>query len=95
MKARVARVEVALAELRESFRDGSGAARWGLRGFGAFTVAESGQSSSIPHPDPLSPDLLEPVSGQVALCFPGKVISGGRDISAITSVEAECQKSRD
>jgi hypothetical protein len=40
-------------------------------------------------------DLLEPVSGQVALCFPGKVISGCRDIRAITSVEAECQKSRD
>ena len=49
MKARVARVEVALAELREIFRDDSGAARWGLRGFGAFTVAESGQSSSISH----------------------------------------------
>jgi hypothetical protein len=49
MKARVARIEVALAQLRESFRDDSGAARWGLRGFAAFTVAESGQSSSIPH----------------------------------------------
>ena len=29
---------------------------------------------------------LEPVSGQVGLCFPGKVIFGGRDRTAITSV---------
>ena len=38
---------------------------------------------------------LEPVSGQVGLCFPGKVIFGGRDRTAITSVEAPCEKSRD
>ena len=38
---------------------------------------------------------LEPVSGQVGLCFPGKVILGGRDRTAITSVEAQCEKSRD
>jgi hypothetical protein len=38
---------------------------------------------------------LEPVSGQVGLCFPGKVILGGRDRTAITSVEAEGEKSRD
>jgi hypothetical protein len=38
---------------------------------------------------------LEPVSGQVGLCFPGKVIFGGRDRTAITSVEALCEKSRD
>jgi hypothetical protein len=36
---------------------------------------------------------LEPVSGQVGLCFPGKVIFGGRDRTAITSVEAPCEKS--
>jgi hypothetical protein len=34
---------------------------------------------------------LEPVSGQVGLCFPGKVISGCRDRTAITSVETECE----
>jgi hypothetical protein len=34
-------------------------------------------------------------SGQVGLCFPGKVIFGGRDRTAITSVEAPCEKSRD
>jgi hypothetical protein len=35
---------------------------------------------------------LEPVSGQVGLRFPGKVISGRRDRTATTSVEAECEK---
>jgi hypothetical protein len=35
---------------------------------------------------------LEPVSGQVDLCFLGKVILGGRDRTAITSVGAECEK---
>jgi hypothetical protein len=38
---------------------------------------------------------LEPVSGQVGLCFPGKMILGGRDRTAVTSVEAQCEKSRD
>jgi hypothetical protein len=38
---------------------------------------------------------LEPVSGQVGLRFQGKVISEGRDRTAITSVEAESAKSRD
>jgi hypothetical protein len=38
---------------------------------------------------------LEPVSGQVGLCFPGKVIFGGRDRTATTLVEAPCEKSRD
>jgi hypothetical protein len=38
---------------------------------------------------------LEPVSGQVGLCFPGKVILGGRDRTAVTAVEAQCEKSRD
>jgi hypothetical protein len=46
-------------------------------------------------PEPCAGPILEPVSGQVALCFPGKVISGGRDIRAITSVETECEESRD
>jgi hypothetical protein len=32
------------------------------------------------------PPILEPVSGQVGLCFPGKVILGGRDRTAVTSV---------
>jgi hypothetical protein len=35
------------------------------------------------------PPILEPVSGQVGLRFLGKVISGCRDRTAITSVEAE------
>jgi hypothetical protein len=35
---------------------------------------------------------LEPVSGQVGLRFLGKVISEGRDRTAITSVEAESEK---
>jgi hypothetical protein len=38
---------------------------------------------------------LEPVSDQVGLCFPGKVILGGRDRTAVTAVEAQCEKSRD
>jgi hypothetical protein len=38
---------------------------------------------------------LEPVSGQVGLRFLGKVILGRRDRTATTSVEAECEKSRD
>jgi hypothetical protein len=38
---------------------------------------------------------LEPVSGQVGLRFLGKVISGRRDRTATTSVEADCEKSRD
>ena len=42
-----------------------------------------------------APDPLEPVSGQVGRCFPGKVILGGRDRTAVTSVEAQCEKSRD
>jgi hypothetical protein len=29
---------------------------------------------------------LEPVSGQIGLCFPGKVIFGGRDRTAISTV---------
>jgi hypothetical protein len=39
--------------------------------------------------------ILEPVSGQVGLRFLGNVIFGGRDRTAITSVEAPCEKSRD
>jgi hypothetical protein len=35
--------------------------------------------------------ILEPVSGQVGLRFLGKVISGCRDRTAITSVEAVCE----
>jgi hypothetical protein len=35
------------------------------------------------------------LSGQVGLRFLGKVVLGGRDRTAITSVEAECEKSRD
>jgi hypothetical protein len=38
---------------------------------------------------------LEPASGQVGLCFPGKVIFGGRDKTAITSRNGPCEKSRD
>jgi hypothetical protein len=38
---------------------------------------------------------LEPVSGQVGLCFPGKVIFGGRDRTTITSVKHRAKKSRD
>ena len=41
------------------------------------------------------PSTLEPVSGQAGLRFPGKVILGDRDRAAITSVEAEREKSRD
>ena len=37
------------------------------------------------------PPILEPVSGQVGLRFLGKVFSGCRDRTAITSVEAECE----
>jgi hypothetical protein len=36
------------------------------------------------------PPIFEPVSGQVGLRFLGKVISGCRDRTAITSVETEC-----
>jgi hypothetical protein len=42
----------------------------------------------------VTPPILEPVSGQVGLCFPGKVIFGGRDRTAITSVEAPKQSAR-
>jgi hypothetical protein len=35
--------------------------------------------------------ILGPVSGQVGLRFLGKAISGCRDRTAITSVEAECE----
>jgi hypothetical protein len=35
------------------------------------------------------------ISGQVGLCFPGKVILEGRDRTAITPVEAQYEKSRD
>jgi hypothetical protein len=37
------------------------------------------------------PPIFEPVSGQVGLRFLGKVISGCRDRTAITSVETECE----
>ena len=43
----------------------------------------------------MSVSTLEPVSGQVGLCFPGKVILGGRGRTVMTSVEAQCEKSRD
>jgi hypothetical protein len=48
-------------------------------------VAAAGQ------PDDLGMPILEPVSGQVGLRVLGKVISGCRDRTAITSVEAECE----
>ena len=51
------------------------------------------RSSDLDHSVPIEPNGVHP--GQVGLCFPGKVILGGRDRTAITSVEAQCEKSRD